>query len=590
MSEPGKTIFWLAAMAFAIGLALFWALRGTVPGRSAPTETDPDAPPHRRRDLAALLAVLGLLLIGVGAYVAGMVGIPWAVPIFVAGFALESWVGKANRRYRHASPSMRRIVRFVEGATTASLFAGVLIVGNVIAFRYGERPIDFTHEQVFSLESLTINQLKTLRRPVTFTAFFGNTPQSLQKLERVQQLLELFRAENPEMVKVDIVSLFRDQLRTEELIKKFPDVLMNAAGGVAIAYGEGETAEKLVVRNSELFEVQAIDPRRVESTFRGEDALTSALIRLREGKKARIAMTTGHGETPSVVTPSRASVSLLKARLEAQGASVADVDLTRGPIPDDISIALMIAPQATFSADDLGRLSAFLTRGGKLVLLLDGRAKTGLDAWLAGSNIEVGPGLIVDPRVPYLGNPAIVPTTVGSWGNHPVVSSLIGREIILAGAVPIAVKSPAANPGVRADAILATPPDTFAETDPATISRPVFDAAKDRRGPLTVGIAATDMPKTRGDEPSPRLVVYSSASVADDFFVKQRDANLDLVTNAVQWLRGRPDLQGIAPRRRDVLTFTADPSLQSRLVVLPTVLGLGLIVALGVMTYLSRRS
>ncbi len=73
-------------------------------------------------------------------------------------------------------------------------------------------------------------------------------------------------------------------------------------GGVVVDYGEGETADTQVVRNVDLFELPAaarFDPNaeRFESTFKGEDAITSTLIRLREGKPPKVVFTTGHGET-----------------------------------------------------------------------------------------------------------------------------------------------------------------------------------------------------------------------------------------------------------------------------------------------------
>jgi hypothetical protein len=66
--------------------------------------------------------------------------------------------------------------------------------------------------------------------------------------------------------------------------------------------------------------------------------------------------------------------------------------------------------------------------------------------------------------------------------------------------------------------------------------------------------------------------------------------NLDLVVNAVAWLRGRPELQGIAPKTHTSVTLAADPGLRARLIVVPTLLATCVIVGLGVATYLARRA
>ncbi len=54
--------------------------------------------------------------------------------------------------------------------------AGILVVVNVIAFRYGGQPLDLTREQTYSLSSMTINQLESLTQPVIFTMVFGQGP------------------------------------------------------------------------------------------------------------------------------------------------------------------------------------------------------------------------------------------------------------------------------------------------------------------------------------------------------------------------------------------------------------------------------
>ena len=75
---------------------------------------------------------------------------------------------------------------------------------------------------------------------------------------------------------------------------------------------------------AELFEAQGtrFEPRpdRFVSTFNGEDVVTSALIRLREGKKTKIAFTTGHDEPSTAeLDPSRPGLGLWRARLASVG-------------------------------------------------------------------------------------------------------------------------------------------------------------------------------------------------------------------------------------------------------------------------------
>ena len=61
---------------------------------------------------------------------------------------------------------------------------------------------------------------------------------------------------------------------------------------MVIEYGTGEARPHAVVRNQDLFLRLPIDPRRRDdrfaSSFSGEDEITTALLRLKEGKKTKV--------------------------------------------------------------------------------------------------------------------------------------------------------------------------------------------------------------------------------------------------------------------------------------------------------------
>ncbi len=97
----------------------------------------------------------------------------FSVPVFALGFGLVIFLIARNRRYRHASPTVRRTIDFSTAFLNASLLAGILIVGNVIAFRYGGQPLDMTREGTYSLSTETTALLRSLDRPVKFTLLFG---------------------------------------------------------------------------------------------------------------------------------------------------------------------------------------------------------------------------------------------------------------------------------------------------------------------------------------------------------------------------------------------------------------------------------
>ena len=107
---------------------------------ASPTAS-PTPPPPRRRDFVTIGLLIGLILLGLGVYVALKFGIPRAIPIFLAGLGLILVLSAANRRHRHANAQLRRSIDFATTAVNASLLAGILLVFNARAFVTPRHPV-----------------------------------------------------------------------------------------------------------------------------------------------------------------------------------------------------------------------------------------------------------------------------------------------------------------------------------------------------------------------------------------------------------------------------------------------------------------
>ncbi len=585
----------VAGLTLAFGLAVFWLLRGAPPGQSAEPERDSEAPPAHLRNKLAALGTGGILALGLGFYVALRFGVPWSLPLFALGFGAMIGTIRASRRYRHASPSLRRVAWMGEAALNGALLLGVLIVGNVLAFKYfGGRPIDLSSDQAYSLESLTINQLRELDKPVRFVVFSGSAGQARGQLERIEQLLRMYRAENPSMISIETLNPFTDQEQARELSEQVPDVRLTQGGGIVIEYGEEPAVDRVVVRNTELFEAidpDPINPESFESAFLGEAALTTALIRLRQGERPRVALTTGHGE-PSInemeSAGSRRGLGRLRARLEAVGMEVVEFNPV-GQVPEGTSVVIVPGPESPLPSAALERLQAFVHAGGGLIVLLDNRQPTGLESWLNTWGVGIGEGLILDFRIAYQ-QPFFPYALIRADARHPVVTPLLNRMVLVPYAAPLVLRGEAEAPVSQiATPILRTGPDSWAETD-SDLSRPTRDPQRDTLGPLVVGMAVTDRPPMGSNtEPKPVAVIFGSRYLADNSFATVEPTNHDLIVNALSWLQGRPDIAGIAPKTHVARILTAEPNLRAKLVLLPTVLSISVLIGLGVATYLARR-
>ena len=592
------TEVWVGGLGLSAFLAIFWVLRGAPIGQAVKDEEPEDAPQGGYRDRVIAAIAIGLVLNLFGAYLALSRGVVWSIPAFVLGFGTVLSLTLINQRHRHSSPTMRRTVGLATGALNASLLAGILIIVNVVTFRYGGKAIDLTSEGAYSISSLTTNQLRTLKSSVTFTTFFGRSRIAAQQFDRVQQLLELYKSTNPARIKLDHIDPFRDLGRYDELVKRVPDIEVTQGGGVLIEYGEGSSADRMVVRNADLFETPAaaaFDPNaeQFESIFKGEDALTSALMQLREAKKPKIVFLTGHGELPLDDTSSNSGLGRWRGRLLATGFDVRSLDLlvTR-EIPDDTSLVIIAGSKTPFKPDELSRLKAYTDRKGPLLITIGDVETTGLEPLLKSFGVDFGRGIILEPRLNYR-TPWVLVLPITSQ-THPILESLNGQGIVFPRPTPFRI-NPASSPGSTSEAsayvhapLLKSSPQSWSKTD-LVPSR--FDKeGKDETGPFLVGVAINDKPAQGQTSPGdPRVVLYSCRYVGENGMVQLDPTNLDLLMNTVNWLRGRGELAGISPKRHYSLTLNADPLMRMRLILVPTVMSFLLILALGVTTYLARR-
>lgn len=570
----------VTGLAIAVALAVFGFLGG---GQASDR--------LRLRGIAG--SVAGTLLVVGGAYVAARFGAAWAIPCFAAGYGLLWWLVRSLSRHRHEIDGVQRILWFDETLLNGSLLAGVLLVGNIVAMRYGGRPVDLSRDGSYSLETLTQAQLASLSSPVTFTVLFGGSEEAAGQLERVRQLMRLFQAQNPPKVHVEYFDLYSDPSRTQELSKDVPGLQEARSGGVIVAQGEGRDARRILVRNAEMFAVSAdrnADGGEVRTQFLGEPALTTALIQLTRGARSRVGITTGHGE-PSIdeTDANRRGIGALRIRLESVGMEVVPVNPSRD-LPSDLSALIVAAPEVALEPDAIGRIRSHAEHGGHVIVWLDGRTPTGLEDWLQSLGITLGPGVVVDPTT-FVQQPTLPLIEIDPGRGAPsIVSGLAGRMVLMPNASPLDIRAGAQSPqGLVVTPLLRTGVNSWAETDPkaATLAR---DPERDPAGPLFVGAAVAERPRTNpADPPRPMLVAFSTRFLADNWAVARNPTNLDLMVNALGWLERRPDLSGVSPRTYVARTLTAGPNLRAKLVLLPTFMSIAALLGAGMAIRIARR-
>ncbi len=611
----GRGEVWVVGAGIATFLVLTWVLRGAVPGKSVEGESGGDSPRGVHPDRIVIGVAFGLILILAGAAVAIGRGIPWSLPIFAAGFGLVLFLIRVNRRHRHTSPTVRRAIDVSASFLDLALLAGILVVVNVLVFRYGGRPFDMTSEGAYSLLKLSVDQVNALDRPLTFTQIGGRGPLAETFRPRVRQLLDAYHALRPDMIRIKELNPYEEVDETGEMMKRVPEIrlLTGTAGGVVIEYGEGATP--IVVRNQDLFdlpnygEADRIEP--FDRSFRGEDAITSALLRLREGKTVKIAFTVGHGE-PKLDDTGATGLADWRARLVRVGYKPVELHLIENEIAEDVALLVVVGPVDPFKPAEVQRIRAYADRGGPILLLLSNERPSGLEEFLRSNNLELGKGRILDPRA-NINSWEVVVAASRSAVDHPISAAMASdRSVVLPYAGPIHILGMSAQAGGKASdpvdrnlvpsPILQTGRTSWVESDLKN-PRPTLDrSTDDEPGPVTVGVAvsrrkeSSPSPARSGPgagatarEDQPRLVLFSCPGMAENMS-RISPANLDLLMNAAGWLRGSPrDTLGISPHTHTALTLVVDPVLRQRLIVVPSFTAVLSIIAMGIIVYVARR-
>jgi hypothetical protein len=600
----GRPEVMVLGLGVAIFLSLYWVVRGAPVGQATPREPG-EAPSAGYRDRVVALAVLGFVTILIGGFVAAQYGILWSLAPFLLGFGLILRVQAVIAKYRHVSPTLRRTLEFSNTALTCTLLGGVLIVGNVFAFKYGGRSIDFTHDEAFTLSSLSVNNVKGLERPLKFTLVLGRDQGTSRQRDRVRQLVDLYKAENSERITIqELVALNPSQAaEIDALVKRNPDLAVSRGDVIVLEYGDDTSSDRAVIPVADLF--RSANPNaapgesRFSTSFSGEDAITSAIVRSREGKRTRIGFTAGHGE-PSIgsLDPRELGLGLWASRLASLGTDAVELNLVKDEIPAEVSLVAVVAPNNRFQEQEVARLKAFLTRGGPMLVVMNGQVKTGLEDLLALHNIAFEPGFILDANLNIGRRADQLLTPPLTANDHPISQALVGQSFLLPKASPIKVigstlpkpnePRPSVNPGIIDYPLLRTGPTSWVETNE---SRPAFDKGVDPVGPFIVGVAASDRTEVAaGGKSKPKLVVISSPYAASNPILQLDPLNVDLLLNSIQWLRGKQETLGVAPKVHTAIRFTADPNLRAKLHLIPTVVSFVIILGFGVMTYLARRS
>jgi ABC-type uncharacterized transport system involved in gliding motility auxiliary subunit len=413
----------------------------------------------------------------------------------------------------------RGLIRFFSkrssqmGTNTTILAVGVLaILGvvNYLGYQY-KKTIDLTTEKFFTLSDQTKKIVGGLKQDVTVIRFAktadANFDEILPEYHSLSSHLQ-YQTVDPD--------------RKPDLAKDYGAQNM---GDVIVSAGDRK--------------------QTVEGASEGnltEENLTAAILKVTQSAAKTACFITGHGEKSTTDTQEH-GLSTINDGLKKEGDNTRDVNLvSANGVPSDCDLIIIAGPTKPFFPQEDQMVTKYLNGGGKALIMVDPDTDPKLDDIFNAWNIAVGNNVVIDASGvgQLIGTGPGVPLVV-DYGDSPITKSLANQMTFfpLARTVSIADKQKTDPTAVE---LLKTSARSF--TTPKIAEKVQFDAKTDQTGPLSLGVAASNL----SSAPNARLVVIGDSDFAANSAVSGPADNSDLFYNTIDWLAQQENQISIRPK------------------------------------------
>lgn len=423
--------------------------------------------------------------------------------------------------------------------------AGILIILNVISSVFFFRA-DFTEDKRYTLDRSTKRILREVETPIIMTLYVSDDlpPDVNRTVQDLKNLLIEYNHYSKKNIDFEFINPNANEELEQEAI---------AAGINPVPL---EVREKDQIKVQRVFlgmSIQVGDKSEIIPLIKPgivmEYTLSTLIKRLTITDKPKIGYITGHGEpTLDKLDQAMAELSVLY--------DITPIHLLSEPNLSDYKSLLLIAPMATISTTQFGRLDKYLADGGNLFIAIervngmlnDGigiSVNTGLETWLQTKGLYVDDSFIVDKKCgtvtvqqqgyfsyPQQINFPFLPV-VSKFANHTITDGI--ETVILQFASPMSFMG---------DSTINYQPLAYTSDISGKLKAPIsFNIGRVWRAQdflypnLTVAVA---MNGKMGGEKEARICVVGDGS----FIVNGRGANkitiqkdnINFLANAVDWL------------------------------------------------------
>lgn len=428
-------------------------------------------------------------------------------------------------------------------STSAALMLALAItlMINYLSFRHYSRE-DWSRTQMYTLSSKTTGLLDTLDKPVNVTISFqlGNV-----LYDDVVNLLREYQAHSSRL-NIFRVDPDRDIAQTEELKSRYADLEPN----VIIFDCEGRTK---YVREDDLATIDASRGLKRIISFRGEQAVSSAIQGVVQASVPVVYFLTGHGERDINNFDLRTGFSRAGQLVERDNIKVKPLLLSaEKQIPADCAALIVAGASQSMSKAEADIISVWLRRSGRLMVLSDAGQTSGLEKMLQDWGVLLRNDVVIDPDYSLQGQDLYV----ASYGKHPITEKLSNIAAVFYRPRSVepdsAVQKSTAADRPRVTPLAFSSKNGWAETQLDQVPAKYTPGTDDLSGPVSLAVAVE-----KGDtagllnmqiRPS-RLIVFGDSDFIANSVIT--GANQSLFMSALNWLVDREQLMAIAPKEVD---------------------------------------
>lgn len=419
---------------------------------------------------------------------------------------------------------------------------GIMVLVNVLGARHHWR-FDLTAAKRHSLSVQTREVLARLQAPVRILAFLEKGTEASEQLEDLLREYDYASSK----VTLEVVDPVVEPARAREYgVQYYNTVVIESAGKS---------------RKVEPYNIFALGSHPYETEFRGEQAVTRAILDLVHQSGAVVYFLEGHGEGSL-----EEDFAELRDYLQGEGYTVKALNLaTAGKVPAEAAVVVLAGPRQDLTAPEAEALKNYLAAGGRLLALVDPLPQPlpQLAGVLAGIGVEMHQDVVVDPQRAFFFD-ALSPVPV--LEDHPITEKMVQQKVnlVLPRARSLAAVSPAGGRQLKVEPLLRSSERAWGETDLAAPK--ASRDAKDLAGPLNYALAVSRLTEAQpvtgatapggageGGNPPAETVEQPLAVVVGNSGLARGQAigfqgNADFLVNGINWLLGQEQMLTIRPK------------------------------------------